>query len=99
MKAWDSILDQINWSKVVQEAGGRGKPDTYRYVFKTIVHSHIEELMKQEHDGKDMRIELSERDDEVADTDTGNYSSEDGNGDGFRHLMDNTFLESNESGN
>jgi len=98
MKAWESILDQIDWSKVVQEAGGREKPDTYRNVFKTIVHSHIEELLKQEDYGNDMKIELGKRDDRDTDTESGNDSSEDGDGDGFRHLEDNTFLESDESG-
>ncbi len=83
MKAWESILDQIDWSKVMQEAGGREKPDTYRNVFKTIVHSHIEELLKQEEYGKDMKIELGKRDDEDTDTESGNDSSEDGGGDGF----------------
>jgi len=98
MKAWKSILDQIDWSKVVEEAGGREKPDTYRNVFKTIVHSHIEEQLKQEEYGKDTKIVLGKRDDEDTDTDSGNDSSEDGGGDGFRHLGDNTFLESDESG-
>ncbi len=85
MKAWESALDQIDWSKVVQEAGGIEKPDTYRDVFKTIVHSHIEELLKQE-------------DDEDTNTESGNDTSEEGGGDDFRHLEDNTFLESDESG-
>ncbi len=46
MKGWKSILDQINWSKVVEEAGVREKPDTYRNIFKTIVHSHIKEILE-----------------------------------------------------
>ena len=57
MKVWGSILDQVNWSEVVQVAGGREKPDIYREVFRTIVHSHIEEL-KREAYRKDMQIEL-----------------------------------------
>jgi len=61
------------------------------------VHSHIEELLKQEEYGKAMKIELGKRDDEDTDTESGNDSSE-GGGDGFRHLEDNTFLESDESG-
>ncbi len=67
----------------MQKAGGREKPDTYRNVFKTIVHSHIEELLKQEEYGKDMKIELGKRDDEDIDTESGNDSSEDGGGDDF----------------
>lgn len=74
-----------------------GKPDTYRYVFETIVHSHIEEFMKQEHDGKDMKIELSQRDDEIVDIDIRNDSNEDDDENGFRHLMNNTFLKSDEN--
>ncbi len=82
----------------MQEAGGREKPNTYRNVFKTIMHSHIKELLKQEDYGKDMKIELSKRDDRDTDTESRNDSSKDGDGDGFRHLEDNTFLESDESG-
>ena len=40
-----------------------------------------------------MRIELSRRDDEVTDTDTGNDSSEDGDEDGFRHFWKATRVE------
>ena len=98
MKTWESILNQIDWSKVVQEAEGRENPNTYRNIFKTIVHSHIEEMLKQEENGKDMKIELGKRDDEDTDTESGNDSSEEGGGDGFRYFEDNTFLESDESG-
>ena len=98
MKAWESILDQVDWSEVVQEVGGREKPDTYRDVFKTTVHSHIVGLLKQEEYGKDVKIEHGKRDDEETDTESENDSSEDGGGDGLRHLDDNTFLESDESG-
>ena len=95
MKVWESILDQVDWSEVLQEAGGREKPQIYRDVFKTIVHSHIEE-QKQEQYRKDMTFELSKRGDEDTDTENGNDSSEDGGG--FRHFDDNAFLESDESG-
>ena len=98
MKAWESIFDQVDWSEVMQEAGGREKPDTYRNVFKTIVYSHIEEQLKQEEYRKDMEIELGKLDNEDTDTESGNDSSEDGDGDSFRHSEDNTFLESDESG-
>ena len=33
MKAWEMILDQVDWSEVVQEVGGRENPDTYRDIF------------------------------------------------------------------
>jgi len=82
---------------VVQEAEEREKLDAYRNVFKTIVHSHIEGLLKQEEYRKDMKIELDKRDDKNTDTESGNDSSEDDGEDGFRHLEDNTFLESDES--
>ena len=62
------------------------------------MHSHFEELLKQEEYRKDINIELGERDDKDTGTESGNNSSEDGGGDGFRHLEDNTFLESDESG-
>jgi hypothetical protein len=94
MKAWESILDQIDWSKVVQDAGARENPDIYRDVFKMIVESHIEELLKQEGCSKDINIEFGKRDDEDTETESGNDSSEDSGGDGFRHLEDNAFLES-----
>ena len=97
MKAWESILDQVDWFEVMQKAGGREKPDTYRNVFKTIVHSYIEELLKQEVHGKDMRIELDARDDEDIDIESGNDSSEEGDGDDFWYFEDKTFLESDES--
>ncbi len=98
MKAWESILDQVDWSEVVQDAGGRERPDIFRSVFKNIVQSHIEELLKQEECRKDINIEFSKRDDEDTDTESGNDSSEDGGADGFRHFEDNTFLESEGSG-
>ena len=46
MKAWESIFDQVDWSEVMQEAGGREKLDIYRNVFKMIFYSHIEEQLK-----------------------------------------------------
>jgi len=96
-RAWESVLDQVDWSEVVQEAEGRENPDIYRDVFRKIVESHIEELLKQEESGKDMKIELGKRDEDT-DTESGNDSSEDGGGDGFRDFEDNTFLESEECG-
>ena len=98
MKAWELILDQVDWSEVVQEVGGKENPDTYRDVFKTIVHSHAEELLEEEKYRKDIKIELGKRDDEDTDTESENDSSKDGDGDGFLHLEDNTFLEIDESG-
>ena len=95
MKAWESILDQVDWPEVMQEAGGREKP--YREIFTTIVHSHIEELLNQEEHGKDTNIELGKRD-EDNDTESGDNSSEEGCGGGFRHFEDKTFLESDGSG-
>jgi hypothetical protein len=62
------------------------------------VHSHAEGLLEQEKYRKDIEIELIKRDDEDTDTQSENDSSKDGNGDGFRRLEDNTFLESDESG-
>ena len=96
-KAWGSILDQVDWSEVVQEAEGRENANIFRDVFKTIVHSHIEELLKQKEYGKTMKIKLGKLNHEDTDTESGNDCSE-GGGDDFRHLEDNTFLESDESG-
>ncbi len=81
MKAWESILDQIDWSEVVQDVGGRGKPNIYRDVFQTIVQAHIEEDNKEG--------------DEDTDTESGN-DSEDGAADGSQRIED-TFVESDES--
>lgn len=50
---------------MVQEAVRRETPDTYRDVFKTIVHSRVEELLKRR-DRKDIKIEINERDDDAA---------------------------------
>jgi hypothetical protein len=97
MKAWESILDQVDWSEVMQDAGGRGKPNIYRDVFQTVVQAHVEEQLKQEECREDMIFEHSKRDDEDTDTESGNDSSEDGAGDGFQHFEDNTFVESDES--
>ena len=96
-KAWESILDQVDWSEVVQEAEGRENPDIYRDVFRKIVESHIAKLLKQGEYGKDMEIELGKQDEDT-DTESGNDSSEEGGGDGFRYFENNTFLESDESG-
>ncbi len=96
-KAWGSILDQVDWSEVVQEAEGRENADIYRDVFRKIVESHITRLLKQEEYGKDMEIEFGKQDEDT-DTESGNDSSEEGGGDGFRHFEDDTFLESDESG-
>lgn len=97
-KAWESILDRVDWSEVVEDAGGTEKPDVYRDVFKTIVESHIRGLLKQVELSKDRNIGFGKGDDEDTDTESGNDSSEDGGGDGFRHFEDNAFLESEESG-
>lgn len=93
MKVWELIFNQVDWSEMVEEAGGGENPDTYRDVFKMIMHSHIKDPLKQEEDRKDMRIELGKRDD--AGTESWNDSSEDG--DNYRHLEDHTILESVES--
>ena len=98
MKIWESILDQIDWSKVVQEAGGREKPNTYQNIFNTIVQSHIVKMLKQGEYGKDIKIEFGKRDDKDTNTESRNDSSKEGGGNGFCHFEDNTFLESDESG-
>ena len=97
MKAWELILDQVDWSEVVQETGWRENPDTYRDIFKIIIYSYIEDLLKWEEYGKDMKIELGKRDNKDTDTESRNNSNEDSNGDSFRYFEDNIFLESNKS--
>ncbi len=59
MKAWELILDQVDWSEVVQEVEGRENPDIYRDIFRKIVESHITKLLKQEEYGKDIEIGFS----------------------------------------
>ena len=97
MKAWESILDQVDWFEVMQDAEGREKLNIYRDVFQTIVQAHVEEQLKQEECREDMIFEHSKRDDEDTDTESGNDSSENGVGDGFQHFEDNTFVKSDES--
>ncbi len=97
MKAWESILDQVDWSEVMQDAEGREKLNIYRDVFQTIVQAHVEEQLKQEECREDMIFEHSKRDDEDTDTESGNDSSENGAEDGFQHFEDNTFVKSDES--
>ena len=75
MKAWESILDQVDWFQVVQGAGGRGNPDVYRDGFQMIVEFHIEGLLKQTERGKDINIEFGKRDDENTDTESGGDAS------------------------
>ena len=97
-KAWESILNQVDWSKMVQEVGGRETPGVYRNVFRTIVYSHIEGLLKQEEYGKDIKIEVRKRDDVNIDIESWNDSSEDSGGDASQNFEDHAFLESDESG-
>jgi len=97
MKAWEFILDQVDWSEVMQDAEEREKLNIYRDVFQTIVQVHVEEQLKQEECREDMIFEHSKRDDENIDTESGNDSSENGAGDGFQHFEDNTFVKSDES--
>ena len=84
MKAWESILDQVDWSQVVKDAGGRENPDVYRDGFKMMMESHIGGLLKQAERGKDINIEFGKRDDKDTHTQSG--------GDAFRHFEDNTFF-------
>lgn len=95
MKAWESILDQVDWSEVMQDAGGRGKPNIYRDVFQTIVQSHVEEQLEQEECRED---EHSKRDEKDSDTESRNDSNEDSARNGFHHFEDNIFVESDKSG-
>jgi len=60
------------------------------------VHSHIEKLLKQEEYRK--IIELGKLDNKDIDIESGNNTSEKDGGDNFRHLKNNTFLESDKSG-
>lgn len=90
MKGWESILDQVDWSKVVQDGGRREKPYVYRDVLKMIVESHIRGLLKQKERGKDINIDFGKLDDEDTDTDGGE--------DTFRQFEDNKILGSNECG-
>lgn len=84
-------------SEVVQDAGGRGKPNFYQVVFQKIVQAHVEEQPKQEEYRERMIFEHNKRDEEDTDTERGNDGSEDGTGDGFQHFEDNTFVGSDES--
>lgn len=70
VKAWESILDQVDWSEVVQGAGGRENPHVYQDAFKIVVNSHIGGLLKQKERSKDIDIGFGKRDEDT-DTDGG----------------------------
>lgn len=97
MKAWKSILDQVDWFEVMQNAEERERLDIFRSVFKNIVQFHIEKLLKQEECRKDINIEFSKRDDENIDIESENDSSENDDANDFRHFKNNIFLKSEES--
>ena len=94
IKIQELIFNQIDWSEVIQEAGGRENPDTYRDIFKTIIYSHIKKLLKQKEYGKDIKIEFNKRGNKDTDTESKNNNNKEGGGDSFRYFKDNTFLES-----
>ena len=48
MRASESILNQVNWSKVVLDAVGKEKSVIYRNTFEKILRTQITELLKQE---------------------------------------------------
>ena len=98
MRAWESILDQIDWTEVVEKAEGSEEPKIYRDVFKAIVRSYVKGLLEQEEYRKDTKIESKKRDSEESDTESENDSNKDGGGDGFQHLEDDDLSESDESG-
>ncbi len=81
----------------MQKARKREKSNAYRNVFKTIVYSHIKKLLKQEKYEKDMKIELDKRDDKNINIKNKNDSNKNDGENDFRHLENNTFLESDES--
>jgi len=81
----------------MQKAKKKEKFNAYRNVFKTIVHSHIERLLKQEKYKKDMKIELDKRDNKNINIESRNDSNENDDKNDFRHLKNNTFLKSDES--
>lgn len=60
-KAWESMLKQVDWSDIVEDAGGRENPNTYRDLFRTIMPLYIEELLEQGEYRKDIKIEFGEQ--------------------------------------
>ena len=64
MRASQSILDQINWFKVVLDAVGKERPAIYQKVFKKILQAQVEEVLKQIGRKADMHIEGHEQDKE-----------------------------------
>lgn len=51
LTASKSIIGQVNWSEVVLDVVGRGRPAFYRDAFEKILRLHIEELLR--HEGSD----------------------------------------------
>ena len=78
----------------MQKVEGRENANIYRDVFRKIIKSYIEKLLKQKESGKDIKIELKDKD---TNTESKNNNNKDGNEDDFRDFEDNTFLESEKS--
>ena len=86
-RASESILNQVNWSKVVLDAIGKEKPTIFRQAFKEILQAHIEKLLKQEDKQKSENVE-------DPDIESGDDSSEDKIGNESEHSDNETFLQS-----
>lgn len=82
----------------MQKAEERENVNIYRDVFKRIVKSHIEKLLKREEFEKDIKIKLDKRDENIdIDIESRNDNSENDNENDFRYFENNTFLKSDES--
>lgn len=62
------------------------------------MHSHIKKLLKQEKYKKIIKIELDKLDNKDINIESRNDSNEKSGENDFRHLKNNTFLESDKSG-
>lgn len=106
-KATSSILEQVDWWKVVVDAGGEGIAMTYRDTFKDILESKIERLRFREeaYSGRNRAGESESEDsfdssfidDDSDDSFSGNYR-EDGSKETDEEYSDQDGLYGDESG-
>ena len=100
-KASNSILTQVDWSKVVLDVVGKDKPDCYRDVFAEIFQTQIREILEREESNVKISLKVCERDEEHSqgreettnnNTEEEETSSDDETEGGFEYL-DDSFVE------
>lgn len=95
IRASESVLKQVNWSKVVLDAIGEDKPVLYRNAFEKILRAQIEELLKQEECKENKHIEYNQKTEKNRDI-VGNKESAARAGDNLEYLDDKIFIGSDQ---